>query len=216
MLSLSAEQEMVVSSLEDLARREFSDTAFSWDGDLPLENIELLADRGYLGLNIAEEYGGGGMGEFEAMLSIEAVGQVCPDTAEYLYNQQMVAPRAIEMFGSEAVKERYLPGVTAGDESIAIAISEPEAGSDVGSMITRVDEDGDDLILNGEKVWVSNIPHASAVVVWAKFPDGWARSSSTSRTTKTASKSTNTTRTWPAIPRPNSECTTSKFPRRTS
>jgi len=172
MLSLSAEQEMVVSSLEDLARREFSDTAFSWDGDLPLENIELLADRGYLGLNIAEEYGGGGMGEFEAMLSIEAVGQVCPDTAEYLYNQQMVAPRAIEMFGSEAVKERYLPGVTAGDESIAIAISEPEAGSDVGSMITRVDEDGDDLILNGEKVWVSNIPHASAVVVWAKFPDG--------------------------------------------
>ncbi|OLZ39427.1 acyl-CoA dehydrogenase [Natrinema saccharevitans] len=172
MLSLSAEQELVVSSLEELARREFSDAAFSWDGDLPLENIELLADRGYLGLNIAEEYGGGGMGEFEAMLSIEAVGQVCPDTAEYLYNQQMVAPRAIEMFGSEAIKERYLPGVTAGDESVAIAISEPEAGSDVGAMTTRVREDGDDLILDGEKVWVSNIPHASAVVVWAKFPDG--------------------------------------------
>ncbi|WP_256549457.1 acyl-CoA dehydrogenase family protein [Natrinema caseinilyticum] len=55
---------------------------------------------------------------------------------------------------------------------MAIAISEPEAGSDVGAMITRVEEDGDDLILNGEKVWVSNIPHASAIVVWAKFPDG--------------------------------------------
>ncbi|MFC7157110.1 acyl-CoA dehydrogenase family protein [Halomarina halobia] len=172
MLSLSAEQEMVVSSLEDLARREFSDAAFSWEGDLPVENIELLADRGFLGLNIAEEYGGGGMGEFEAMLSIEAVGQVCPDTAEYLYNQQMVAPRAIEMFGSESVKERYLPGVTAGEESIAIAISEPEAGSDVGAMTTAIEEEHGELVLNGEKVWVSNIPHSSAVVVWAKFPEG--------------------------------------------
>lgn len=172
MLSLSAEQEMIVSSLEDLAQREFSDAAFSWEGDLPMENVELLADRGYLGLNIAEEYGGGGMGEFEAMLSIEAVGQVCPDTAEYLYNQQMVAPRGIEMFGSDALKERYLPGVTAGEEVIAIAISEPEAGSDVGAMTTTVEERNGDLVLNGEKVWVSNIPHASAVVVWAKFSDG--------------------------------------------
>jgi alkylation response protein AidB-like acyl-CoA dehydrogenase len=172
MLSLSAEQEMVVSSLEELARAEFADDAFTWEGDLPMENVELLADRGYLGLNIAEEYGGGGMGEFEAMLSIEAVGQVCPDTAEYLYNQQMVAPRAIEMFGSEAVKERYLPGVTAGEESVAIAISEPEAGSDVGAMTTAIEERDGDLVLNGEKVWVSNVPHASAAVVWVKFPDG--------------------------------------------
>ncbi|WP_254525902.1 acyl-CoA dehydrogenase family protein [Natrinema caseinilyticum] len=172
MLSLSAEQEMVVSSLEELARKEFSDAAFSWEGEPPMENIELLADRGYLGLNIAEEYGGGGMGEFEAMLSIEAVGQVCPDTAEYLYNQQMVAARAIEMFGSEEAKERYLPGATAGEEVIAIAISEPEAGSDVGAMNTTVEERNGELILNGEKVWVSNIPHATAVVVWVKFSDG--------------------------------------------
>lgn len=172
MLSLSAEQEMIVSSLEDLAQREFSDAAFSWEGDLPLQNIELLADRGYLGLNIAEKYGGGGMGEFEAMLSIEAVGQVCPDTAEYLYNQQMVASRAIEMFGSDALKERYLPSVTAGEEVIAIAISEPDAGSDVSAMNTTIEERNGDLVLNGEKVWVSNIPHASTVVVWAKFPEG--------------------------------------------
>ncbi|WP_323173395.1 acyl-CoA dehydrogenase [Natrialba sp. PRR66] len=172
MLSLSAEQEMIVSSLEEFAQNEFSDAAFSWDGDLPMENIELLADRGYLGLNISEEYGGGGMGEFETMLSIEAVGKVCPDTAEYLYTQQMVAPRGVEMFGSDTVKDQYLPGVTAGEDAIAIAISEPEAGSDVGAMNTTVEEENGELILNGEKVWVSNIPHASACVVWAKFPDG--------------------------------------------
>lgn len=171
MVTLSAEQEMIVSSLVKLAEEEFAEKAFSWNGEPPLENIELLADRGYLGLNISEEYGGGGLGEFEAMLSIEAVGQVCPDTAEYLYNQQMVAPRAIEMFGSKEIKEEYLPGVTAGEDSIAVAISEPEAGSDVGAMKTHI-EDGDDLVMNGEKVWVSNVEHATAMVVWTKFPEG--------------------------------------------
>lgn len=172
MPTLSTEQEMLLSSLQELAESEFAADAFEWDGEPPWPNIELLADRGFLGLNIAEEYGGGGMGEFEAMLSIEAVGQVCPDTAEYLYNQQMVAPRAIEMFGSETLKRQYLPAVTDGEAAIAIAISEPEAGSDVGAMNTHIEEQDGDLMLNGEKIWVSNIPHAAAVVVWAKFPNG--------------------------------------------
>ena len=169
MFDLTAEQEMVLSSLEDIARKEFADRAFDWHGEAPWENIELLAKRGFLGINIAERYGGGGMGEFEAMLSIEAVGSVCPDTAEFLYNQQMVAPRAIEMFGSEEAKDRYIPPVAEGKTAIAIAISEPESGSDVGSMRTTVT---DDLVLNGEKIWVSNIKHSDTAVVWAKYPEG--------------------------------------------
>jgi alkylation response protein AidB-like acyl-CoA dehydrogenase len=174
MLALSSEQEMLVSSLEDLAREEFAEDAFEWAGEPPWPNIELLADRGYLGINVDEAYGGGGMSEFEAMLTIEAVGRVCPDTAEFLYNQQMVAPRAIEMFGTEAAKERYLPPVTGGEDAIAIAISEPEAGSDVGAMNTRVEDDEatGDLVVTGEKIWVSNVRHASAAVVWAKFSEG--------------------------------------------
>ncbi|MFB6130837.1 MAG: acyl-CoA dehydrogenase family protein [Salinigranum sp.] len=172
MRSLSAEQEMLVSSLEDLAESEFADAAFSWEGQPPWENVELLADRGFLGVNIAEEYGGGGMGEFEAMLTIEAVGRTCPDTAEWLYHQQMVAPRAIEMFGTDAAKQRYLPPVTAGEDSVCIAISEPESGSDVGSMRTRVEEVDGELVLNGEKIWVSNVEFSSAALVWVKFDDG--------------------------------------------
>lgn len=172
MSSLSSEQRMLVQSLGDLAESEFAESAFDWHGEPPWENVELLADNGFLGINISEEYGGGGMTEFEAMLTIETVGRVCPDTAEFLYNQQMVAPRAIEMFGSEAVKERYLPGVTAGETAIAIAISEPGAGSDVGSMNTTVEERGDDLVVDGEKIWVSNVEHAAAAVVWARFPEG--------------------------------------------
>jgi alkylation response protein AidB-like acyl-CoA dehydrogenase len=172
MLNLSAEQETIVQTLAELSKKEFADEAFESHGQPPWENIELLADRGFLGINIDEVYGGGGMGEFEAMLVIEAVGQVCPDTAEFLYNQQMVAPRAIEMFGTDAAKQKYLPPVTAGEDAIAIAISEPESGSDVGSMNTRIEEEDGELVLNGEKIWVSNVKAASAAVVWVKFPEG--------------------------------------------
>lgn len=172
MLSLSPEQELLVSSLEELAEREFAEKAFSWDGEPPWENVELLADRGFLGVNFPEEYGGEGMTEFDAMLTIEAVGRICPDTAEYLYNQQMVAPRAIEMLATEAAKERYLPPVIDGDGSVAIGISEPEAGSDVAAMNTTVSEVDGELYVDGEKTWVSNVEHSRAVLVWARFPEG--------------------------------------------
>ncbi len=174
MFDLSDEQQMLVSSLEDVAEREFSDDAFEWNGEVPWDNISTLAEHGFLGINFPMEYGGGGMTEFDAMLSIEAVGRVCPDTAEYLFNQQMVAPRAIDMFGTEEAKERYLPPMIGGkkDSAIAVAISEPESGSDVGSMNTHVEEDGNDLVINGEKIWVSNVPHSAAAVTWAKFPEG--------------------------------------------
>lgn len=170
MLALTDEQRMLLDSLETLAENEFAEKAFEWQGETPWENIELLADRGYLGVNIGMEYGGGGMSELAAMLTIETVGTVCPDTAQFLYEQQMVAPRAIEMFGTETAKDEYLPPVTAGEDTIAIAISEPEAGSDVAAMNTTCEEQGGDLIVDGEKTWVSSVEESSAAVVWVKFP----------------------------------------------
>jgi alkylation response protein AidB-like acyl-CoA dehydrogenase len=84
----------------------------------------------------------------------------------------MVAPRAVEMFGSETLKERYLPPVCAGESAIAIGISEPGAGSDAGGMETAVEETDDGLRLSGEKIWLSYVPASDAAVVWARFPDG--------------------------------------------
>ena len=170
MLTLNAERRMLVESVRDIAESEFAERAGTWQGAKPWPNLELLADRGYLGVSLPEAYGGGGMSEFDAILVEETVGRVCPDTAYAL--PDMGAPRAIAMFGSETVKERYLPPVCAGEDHVAIAISEPEAGSDVPSMKTRVEERDGELVLNGEKIWVSGVDEASAAVVWVKFPEG--------------------------------------------
>jgi len=171
MLNLTSEQEMLVDTVSDLAESEFADKAYQWDG-IPWENVELLADRGFMGLNFDEAYGGGGMSEFEVMLCVEVIGRVCPDTSEFFMGQHMIAPRSIEMFGSDVVKDRYLPRVIDGQINIAIAMSEPGAGSDLKNMNTTVTEEGDDLLLNGEKMWVTNGPESEVAVVWAKFPKG--------------------------------------------
>lgn len=171
MLAFTDEQRMLVETIEQLAEDQFAEKAFTWDNDVPWENLELLADRGFLGLNIAEEYGGGGLSEVEVLLQLEALGRVCPDTAFSVYSQSMVGPRTIEMFGSEAAKERYLPMVTSAEGMIAICISEPHAGSDVQSMNTRVEEEDDgELYINGEKIWVTDVPDSEAGVVWTQFP----------------------------------------------
>lgn len=171
MVDLDSEQRLIMESIKDVAESEFAERAFSYgDGEVPKQNIELLADRGFLGINFDEEYGGGGMTEYEAMLMSEIVGRVCPDTGVYLAEQQLVAPRAVSMFGTEAAKEKYLPEVTSGSAGFAIAMSEPGAGSNVKEMNTTVEEEGGELILNGEKIWVSGATHYDYAVVWVKFP----------------------------------------------
>lgn len=164
---------MLVDSLRELSENEFSDQAFEWQGELPWENMKLLAERGYLGINIDETYGGGGMTEFESILAIEILARVCPDTAYFYSQQELLGPRAVAMFGSEAAKEKYLPPVTSGDDGIAVAMSEPEAGSDLKAMNTTVSETEDgQLVVNGQKTWVSLFEECSAAVAWVKYPEG--------------------------------------------
>jgi alkylation response protein AidB-like acyl-CoA dehydrogenase len=172
MLALSSEQEALVSAVGEFASAEFAQDAYSWEGTIPWENLQGLADHGFLGVNFDKQYGGGGLSEFEALLVGEAVGRVCPDTGGLLLNQQLIAPRVIHTFGTDHAKEEYLPPVLAGEDLVAVAISEPQAGSDVGAMKTKVTERDGDLFLSGEKTWVSYLPDASAAVVWAKFPEG--------------------------------------------
>jgi alkylation response protein AidB-like acyl-CoA dehydrogenase len=171
MLALSDEQRMILETVRELAEQNFAEKACTWRHEAPWENIELLANQGFLGLNFDEKYGGGGMTELEALLVVEIVSRVCPDTGMFLNAQQLIAPRAVASFGTKAAKERYLPPVLNGEDAIAISISEPGAGSDVQAMKTTARPDGNGYVINGEKTWVSDVPYCSSSVVWVKFPD---------------------------------------------
>lgn len=172
MPALTEEQRLLVDTVGDLAENEFADRAFEWEGAIPWENLQTLTEHGLYGFNFDETYGGGGLSEFEVILVSEAIGRICPNTARVLTSMHMIGPRAIDMFGTEAAKERYLPGVIDAEELIAIAISEPNAGSDVGSMNTTVEETSGGLVVNGEKTWVTYFEESRAAVLWAKFPEG--------------------------------------------
>ncbi|MUV85562.1 acyl-CoA dehydrogenase [Natronomonas sp. CBA1123] len=172
MLDLNDEQRMIVSSLRNIVQEEFEKTASDWNGEMPWENLQILADHGFYGINFDEEYGGAGMTEFEAILATEIIGRECPLTAWHYGDQHLISPRAIQEFGSEAVKERYLPSIMEAEDRIAVGMSEPEAGSDLKAMTTAVEERDGELVLNGEKIWMSSAPECVATIIWAMFPEG--------------------------------------------
>lgn len=167
----SDEQELIKRTAAEIARENFAEAAFTWNGDIPWENVEVLADQGLLGISLPERYGGAGYDVLEVLLAEEAVGRVCPDTAHVLSRSSMGPPRAIAELGSDRLKEKYLPPVTAGEAIISIAISESEAGSDAGAMQTTARVEGDEVRLNGHKMWVSKGSHADAFLVYARFED---------------------------------------------
>lgn len=166
------EQRLIRETAERIAKNEFADAAFTWEDEFPYENMETLAEQGLLGIALPAEYGGGGESVLEVLLAQEAVGRVCPDTAHILSRSSMGAPRAIGELGSEYLKERYLPRVCSGDLVMSVAISEAEAGSDASAMTTTAESDGDTVVLNGRKLWITKADVAGAFLVYARFEDG--------------------------------------------
>ncbi|MFB6211442.1 MAG: acyl-CoA dehydrogenase family protein [Halobacteriales archaeon] len=169
---LSEEQRLLKQTARRIAEEELADRAFTFDGAYPMENAPILAEAGLLGISIPEPYGGGGMTPIEVLMVQEEIGRICPDTAHLISHTSMGAPRAIAHLGTDYLKEKYLPGICAGEYVMAIAISEAEAGSAAGEMQTTAEDDGDGVVLNGSKLWISHPLAAEAFLVYAKFEEG--------------------------------------------
>ncbi|MFB6070099.1 MAG: acyl-CoA dehydrogenase family protein [Halanaeroarchaeum sp.] len=169
---LSEEQRLIRQTAQEIAESEFAEDAFTWESEFPYENQQTLADQGLLGIALPEEYGGGGFTVPEVLVAQETIGRVCPDTAHVLSRSSMGPPRAIAELGSDYLKERYLPDVASGDAVMSVAISESEAGSDAGNMTTTAEREGDRVVINGSKLWVTKAHVATSFLVYARFPDG--------------------------------------------
>ena len=134
--------------------------------EYPRDIRELFAEHDLFGLPFETEYGGTGTGALMLNMAIEEVSKVCASSALMLMVQEL-GTLPIRLFGTEEQKQRWLPKCATGEWTPAFALSEPEAGSDPGGMITRAERDGDGWVINGTKNWITNLGIADFYVVFA-------------------------------------------------
>jgi len=154
--------------IRQLAREQIAPRAAEIDerAEYPHDLRRLLAEHDVLGLPFETEHGGTGTGTLMLNMAVEEIAKACASTALILMIQDL-GTLPIKLFGSDELKERFLPRCASGEWSPAFALSEPEAGSDPGGMITRAVRDGDDWVVTGTKNWITNIGVADFYVVFA-------------------------------------------------
>ena len=133
--------------------------------------IKEYADMGFLGINVPEDLGGLGQGNLEALIVLEQIAQISSAIAFPVFESSVGPVRAIEKFGSDSLKRRVVPAVCSGDMMVAVAMSEPQAGSALTDLTTHGVISDDKVIINGTKRWCSGGGHADAYVVYCKLSD---------------------------------------------
>jgi acyl-CoA dehydrogenase len=134
--------------------------------EYPWDVRRLLAEQDILGLPFPVEYGGTGTGTLMLNMAVEEIAKVDASCALILMVQEL-GTLPIQLFGSDQLKERFLPRCATGEWSPAFALSEPEAGSDPAGMKTTAVPDGDDWVINGTKNWISNLGIADFYICFA-------------------------------------------------
>jgi len=135
------------------------------NAEYPQDLRELFAEHDLFGLPFEQEYGGTGTGTLMLNIAIEEVARACASSALMLMIQEL-GTLPIRLFGSDELKSRFLPRCATGEWTPAFALSEPEAGSDPGGMLTSARREGDEWVINGTKNWITNLGIADFYVVF--------------------------------------------------
>ncbi len=170
MFELTPEQRSMVNTVREVAQDVMKPNAMKYlDGTFPWENIRALAKIGVLGMAVPEEYGGLGLPVLDTALVIEEMSKVCYVTPMAVMASVGTQCRIISTYAPKHMKERLLPGVVTGDVILAICMTEPHAGTDVGNYKTNADIKGDKIVLNGVKTLISRVDEAQAFVVFSRI-----------------------------------------------
>lgn len=159
----------IVSTLQAMLGRREKDFA-AWDvaGELPASFLEELKEAGLFGLVVPEPQGGLGLGATAYSRVIQELGRFDGSTAVTVGAHSSIGMRGLLLFGTEEQKARWLPRLATGEMVAAFCLTEPGAGSDAAGIKTTAVRDGDDWILNGEKIWITNGGFADFFTVFAK------------------------------------------------
>lgn len=169
-LDLPETTKLLQQTVHDFAQNEIAPKAANIDQEnqFPLDLWLKLGELGILGVTIEPEYGGAGMGYLDHVIVMEEISRASASVGLSYGAHSNLCLNQIRLNGSKEQKQKYLPKLTCGEHVGALAMSEPNAGSDVLSMQLKAEDKGDYFLLNGTKMWITNGPEASTLVVYAK------------------------------------------------
>lgn len=174
-LSFTEEQLAVRDAARDFARQECLPGVIERDElmKFPREQVEKLADLGFMGMMVDPEYGGSGMDTISYVLAMEEISKIDASTSVCMSVNNSLVTWGLDKFGTEAQKQKYLVPLAQGKKDGelyigAFLLSEPEAGSDATSQRTTAEDKGDHYLLNGVKNWITNGSSASVYLVMAQ------------------------------------------------
>jgi len=163
------EHQMLRDMVRDFAHREVEPVAAEIDRDMrfPEEVVDKMGDLGLMGIPYEQEYGGAGMDTVAYALAIEELTKACSSTAITMAAHTSLGTFPIYRFGTEEQKRRYLPKLTSGEWLGAFGLTEPQAGSDAAETRTTALPDGDEWVINGGKMFMTNGGYADVMIITA-------------------------------------------------
>jgi isovaleryl-CoA dehydrogenase len=168
--NLGEDVDMLRDSVYQFCQAELAPRAADIDRDneFPADMWRKLGDMGLLGITVSEQYGGTELGYLAHSVAMEEISRASASVGLSYGAHSNLCVNQIFKNGSEAQKARYLPPLCSGEHVGALAMSEPNAGSDVVSMKLKAEKRGDCYVLNGSKMWITNAPNANTFVIYAK------------------------------------------------
>ena len=171
---LSEEQQALQTAARKFARGEMTAVAEETEREArPLSRdwVKRYAEMGFLGVNIPTRYGGLGLGNVDALLVLEEFAKISSAVAFPIFESVVGPVRALEHFADDALKERVIPAVCRGEMMVAVAMSEPDAGTALTDLRTRAEVRGDRIVVNGAKRWCSGGGHSDAYLVYCRLSE---------------------------------------------